>query len=161
MIGAASTGDGKTYIHLCVADLYLAGVTVVVVPTNALRVSVAEACAKVGIPFKECLPGCVGFENPHKWPVIDPTRVVIVVADTATSSQSKFPQFLHVMGLRGLVNRVVVDEAQLVLEAADYRPGLKDLGKLGSMAGGRSRDVLEWLLYEEHDWRAWQGVATR
>jgi superfamily II DNA helicase RecQ len=100
------TAAGKSLTFMLPA-LTSTGVTVLVVPLLSLKSNLRDRCRKAGI---ECVEW--SSEHPHEW-----AQVVIVVPEVAVSAP--FESFLNRQRAMGRLDRVVVDEAHLVLESTN------------------------------------------
>ena len=102
-----------------------AGVTVVVVPYRALIEDLVGRLQKRGID-------CIEWKHGES----SPAAVVVVSADVAgnTISNGNFLGYATMLGGKGLLRRVVVDECHLIITSSDWRPKLALLRNLRLLA---------------------------
>jgi superfamily II DNA helicase RecQ len=104
IVAVMGTGTGKSLTFMLPA-LTSTGVTVLVVPLLALKSNLRDRCRKAGI---ECVEW--DSEHPHEW-----AQVVLVVPESVVSAP--FESFLNRQRAMGRLDRIVVDEAHIVLES--------------------------------------------
>jgi len=117
------TGGGKSTLYLVMSRLHAADVTIVIVPLIALRQDLIRRCRESGILYWHYNNVDRMEERLHAVP-----SLVFVDVESATTDQ--FVAFLRQLHDSGRVDRLVLDEAHLVLTASHYRDNLGWLGKL-------------------------------
>jgi superfamily II DNA helicase RecQ len=115
------TGGGKSLLFTVPACIDPSGVTVVVVPYRALIDDLVKRIQDCGI---DCLEWKYGESNP--------AAVVVVSADLAgdITSNGNFLSYANMLVSKGLLRRVVIDEAHLIFTSSDWRPKLATLRNL-------------------------------
>ncbi|TKA75572.1 hypothetical protein B0A55_07939 [Friedmanniomyces simplex] len=103
------TGGGKSMLFMAPACLDDPGVTVVVVPYRALLDNLLSTAKKAGIDCMEWQPG-----------EVNPAALVLVSADKVVP----FMRYAGVLGEKGLLRRVFVDESHLTFTSSNWRPKL-------------------------------------
>ncbi|KAF2624455.1 P-loop containing nucleoside triphosphate hydrolase protein [Macroventuria anomochaeta] len=118
------TGGGKSLLFMVPACLVDAGVTVVVVPYQALIEDLVSRVQRCGI---DCIEWRHGKTNP--------ASVVVVSADVAgdTDSNGNFLGYARMLDSKGLLRWVVVDECHLTFTSSHWRPKLAALKNLRSL----------------------------
>jgi superfamily II DNA helicase RecQ len=104
VVAIMGTGSGKSLTFMLPA-LTSTGVTVLVVPLLALKSNLRDRCRKAGIKCVEW-----SSEHSHEW-----AQIVLVVPEVAVSAP--FESFLNRQRAMGRLDRVVIDEAHIVLES--------------------------------------------
>ena len=117
------TGGGKSTLYLVMSCLQAADVTIVIVPLIALRQDLIRRCREAGIPYWHYNNVDRMEERLHAVPPL-----VFVDVESATTKQ--FVAFLQQLHHSGRVDRLVLDEAHLVLTSTPYRANLGWLGTL-------------------------------
>ena len=117
------TGGGKSTLYLVLSRLSAAEVTIVVVPFIALRQDLVRRCHEHGLAYWHYNSVDRMQDRLHAVPAL-----VFVDVDTAVTSP--FLAFLKQLHDLGRVDRLILDEAHLVLTASSYRENLGRLGML-------------------------------
>ena len=117
------TGGGKTTLYMALSRLSTAEVTVVIVPFVALRQDLIRRCREHAVPY---------WHYNHVDRMQDRLHAVpsLVLVDVDTAVTSAFMAFLRQLNDLGRLDRLVLDEAHLVLTSSDYRENLGLLGML-------------------------------
>jgi superfamily II DNA or RNA helicase len=123
-------GGGKTFTTIALAGSFKYGIIFMVCPTRAAQNSVEQAATRLGIGHKRYTRFDTDFMSPETWDVHNEVRVVSVVIDTALAGHSGFLNFVGWMDKRGLVIRLVVDEAHELYSSLAYRPSVRYFEKL-------------------------------
>jgi superfamily II DNA helicase RecQ len=120
VIYVMGTSSGKSLLFMLPA-FSSSGTTIVIVLIIALREDMKRRCVETGI-------SC------HEWESEEPipTTTVQIVLVTPESSLSKgFQGYMNRIRSRGQLDRVVFDEAHVVLDSTDdFRPQMQELGAL-------------------------------
>ncbi|KAK1809579.1 hypothetical protein LTR12_016055 [Friedmanniomyces endolithicus] len=103
------TGGGKSMLFMAPACLDDPGVTVVVVPYRALLDNLLSTAKKAGIDCIEWQPG-----------EVNAAALVLFSADKV----GPFMRYAGVLGEKGLLRRVFVDESHLTFTSSNWRPKL-------------------------------------
>jgi len=111
------TGGGKTFVFMAAACMEDPGVTIFVVPFRALIENMVKRMSKAGID-------CIEWKHGH----VNPATVVIVSADTAVDAG--FLSYAMLLNIKGMLRRVVIDEAHLTFTSSDWRTKLARLKDL-------------------------------
>ncbi|KFY66180.1 hypothetical protein V496_02146 [Pseudogymnoascus sp. VKM F-4515 (FW-2607)] len=115
LVAILPPGGGKSLVFMVPAMLSGSGVTIVVAPYAELKRQLVTRCIDAGLDCKHWPEAREG------WP-----RVVLVSAEAASSDD--FLQWAADVGVRGKLDRVVIDECHLTFTAADeYRKKLRGL----------------------------------
>ncbi|KAI7056165.1 hypothetical protein KC339_g18245 [Hortaea werneckii] len=114
LIVVLPTGGGKSLLFMAPACLDDPGVTIVVVPYRPLLNNLLATAKKAKIDCMEYRPG---EQNP--------AALVFVSADFVTGTQ--FLSYGQLLGARGVLRRVFVDESHLAFTSSDWRPKLAGL----------------------------------
>ena len=109
------TGGGKSLFFMLPAAGSQDGVSVVVVPLNALRTDLKDRCDRAGIASAEWEGG---KRPPYR------ARIVFVTPEAAV--QEAFGRFMNEKIASGQLERVVIDECHVILEEAEqsFRPDI-------------------------------------
>ena len=112
LIVVLPTGRGKSLLFSVPACMDDAGVTVVVVPYQALIKDLVDRMQKCGID-------CIEWKHGKS----SPAAVVVVSADAAgdTTSNGNFLGYANMLSRKGLLQQVVVDECHLVITSSNWR----------------------------------------
>ncbi|KAK3617752.1 hypothetical protein LTR22_026629 [Elasticomyces elasticus] len=129
------TGGGKSLLFMLPAAGSQDGVTVVVVPLNALRADLTQRCERAGIP-------CAAWEGGKRPPYR--ARIVFVTPEAAV--KEAFARFMNEKIACGQLERVVIDEYHVVLEEdesniRDGKPFRPDMLQLWEMTEKRTQVV--------------------
>lgn len=117
------TGSGKTLMYVVPTLLPMAQVTVVICPLVAARVDLLRRCKEWGINPTIYRPGLVTEHQLHAI-----SSLLLVDVDLAVTSS--FIAVFTALHACGRLDRLVIDEAHLILTAAHYRENLGLLGVL-------------------------------
>ncbi|KFZ18502.1 hypothetical protein V501_01170 [Pseudogymnoascus sp. VKM F-4519 (FW-2642)] len=121
LVAILPTGRGKSLVFMVPAMLSGSGVTIVVAPYAELKRQLVTRCIDAGLDCKHWP------EARESWP-----RVVLVSAEAASGDD--FLQWAADVGVRGKLDRVVIDECHLTFTAADeYRRKLRGLVNLRNL----------------------------
>ena len=116
------TGSGKTLLYVVPTLLPEAQVTVIIVPLIALKQDLLRRCTQWNLaPL--CYQNSIAIDQLHAVPSL-------VLVDIETAVTPSFLAFLQQLQAHGRLDRIVLDEAHLVLTAAHYRTSLGLLGDL-------------------------------
>ncbi|KAK5109836.1 hypothetical protein LTR85_002041 [Meristemomyces frigidus] len=123
------TGGGKSLLFMLPAAGSQDGVTVVVVPLNALRADLKQRCDRVGI-------ACAAWEGGKRPP--DRARIVFVTPEAAVTEA--FGRFMNEKVASGQLERVVIDECHIIIEEEEeaFRP---DISRLYEMTEKKTQVV--------------------
>jgi superfamily II DNA helicase RecQ len=119
IVQVSGTGGGKSLSFMLPAYCSgIDGVSIVIVPLVALREDMVRRCRESMI-------------NVHVWDGSGTNRAASIVLVTPESASSRgFRDFVNRLRSRQQLDRVVVDECHMVLDAGDsFRPELRALGK--------------------------------
>ncbi|KAI9803332.1 MAG: hypothetical protein M1826_004969 [Phylliscum demangeonii] len=116
------TGGGKSLLFLLPCLLPGAHVTVVILPLVALRQDLMRRCEEVGV-------GHVVWS-----PSLDASAAPLALAAAEHTVQPAFRAFLIRLHQQRRLERIVMDEAHLVMTARDYRRCMATLGDLRQVA---------------------------
>ncbi len=105
------TGGGKSLLFMAPACFEDPGVTIVVVPYRALINNLVQTAQAAGIDSREWRPG----ER-------NPAALIFVSADQVEGGA--FMGYAQLLGLKGLLRRVFVDESHLTFTSSNWRPKL-------------------------------------
>ena len=123
IVQVAGTGEGKSLTFMLPAYCEPSGVTIVVVPMLALRADMEQRCRQAGLSVSVWESGGGRVAS-----------MVLVTPETALTKG--FAEFVSRLRDRQQLDRVVVDEAHLLLESNwAFRPALKLLGQRLSEMG--------------------------
>lgn len=111
------TGGGKGEVLLIPASLSRERITLVVVPTNALKTQLHERCGRLGLDSTVWSPTGSNL-----------TSVVLVVPEQTSSE--RFGAFISGICSRGRLGRIVFDEAQGYIYDTGWRQSLRDMAWL-------------------------------
>lgn len=120
------TGAGKTIVFLVPTLLPGAQVTVVIIPLIALKHDLLRRCKEWGIE-----PLCYRPESWHEDRLHAVPSLVLIDIDLAVSERAR--SFLRALYANNRLDRIVLDEAHLLLTASHYREKLGLLGALRSI----------------------------
>jgi len=116
------TGSGKSILFVVPSQLLGAHVTIVIVPLIALKQDLLRRCREWGI-------ACLCYDpasTPSQLHAV-PALLLVDIETAVTSSFLAFVQNLHAVGR---VDRLVLDEAHLLLTASHYRESIGAIGML-------------------------------
>ena len=115
------TGGGKSLFFMLPAAGSQDGVTVVVVPLNALRTDLKQRCDRIGIASAEWEGG---RRPPYR------ARIVFVTPEAAV--QEAFGRFMNEKVASGQLDRIVIDECHVIIEEEEqpFRPDILQLYKM-------------------------------
>ncbi|KAL8688231.1 MAG: hypothetical protein Q9218_005804 [Villophora microphyllina] len=108
------TGSGKTVLYAVMSVVLAAEVTVVVTPLIALKQDLDRRCREWGLPFWHYNEAEHMEEKLHAVPPL-------LFVDVETAVTPSFGTFLKQLSDLGRLDRLIIDEAHLVLVASDYR----------------------------------------
>ena len=117
------TASGKTLLYILPTLLPLAQVTVVIVPLIALKQDLIQRCIRWKLAF-------VCYEASQDWQ--DRLHAVpsLILVDIDIAVSAGFRGFLQTLHRDGRLDRLIIDEAHLILTSAHYREKLGLLGVL-------------------------------
>ena len=115
------TGSSKTLLFVLPSMLLQAEVTVVITPLVALRQDLLRRCEEWKISF--AVFGAGRFPQPHAVPSL-------VLVDVENAASAEFLTLMQCLHQTGRLDRIVLDEAHLLLTAMHYREQLSLLGTL-------------------------------
>lgn len=110
------TNGGKSLCFMLPAYLPEAGITVLIVPLVALRKEMVDRCRTLGLRIEE-------FSVEKRIAI----QQGIVVVSVEQASSDIFRQYLEVTSMQGNLDRIVIDEAHMLLTTSDYRASMDDL----------------------------------
>lgn len=113
VIGVLTTGEGKSLAFMLPTLLRGAGTTVLLIPLVALRQDLVRRCADLRVQFAV-------WERDT-----DEDRYLgcpLLLVSLEAASSPRFRAFLARMDARESLDRIIFDEAHLVLTASEYRP---------------------------------------
>ncbi len=113
------TGSGKTVLFVAPTLLPQAEVTVVITPLVALKQDLTRRCREWNVPHAHYHPS-MADERLHAVPSL-------LFVDVEQVSSVGFQTLLEALARHGRLDRIVLDEAHLVLTASHYR---QELGRL-------------------------------
>lgn len=113
IIGILATGEGKSLAFLLPSILPRAGMTVVVVPLVALKGDMQRRCEEAELEY------AVWDSANTK---VDYSGIPLVFVSVEQAIGVEFRAFLGQLDARRSLDRIVFDEAHLVLTASTYRP---------------------------------------
>jgi hypothetical protein len=116
------TGSGKTLLFVLPTMLPGAEVTVVITPLVALRQDLIRRCTEWRVGFC-CYSNSPSFPQPHAVPSL-------LLVDAENASSVAFLTLMQNLNRMGRLDRIVMDEAHLLLTAKHYREQLATLGAL-------------------------------
>ena len=116
------TGSGKTVLFVLPTLLPQAEVTIVITPLVALRQDLGRRCGEWNVPFV-IFRGNAAFPEPHAVPSL-------LIVDAENASAPPFMTLMHGLQRLGRLDRIVLDEAHLLLTASHYRDHLGLLSQL-------------------------------
>lgn len=117
------TGSGKTLLYILPSLLPNAQVTVVVIPLVALRHDLLRRCKEWGI-------SPLMFTANHTWDNRLHAVPQLVFVDVENAIQPPFQTLLLALNRAGRLDRIVIDEAHLIVTAAHYRDCMGQLSSL-------------------------------
>ena len=119
------TGSGKSVLYLAASCLPHAASTIVILPLISLRQDLIRRCRESPIHFWHFNPADAGrmHERLHTAPPL-----ILVDIDFAVADQ--FYEFALHAAQGGRLDRIVLEEAHLILTSSDYRGHLLYLGRL-------------------------------
>lgn len=121
------TGSGKSLLYMVMSVLNAAEVTIVIMPLVALRQDLIRRCTEKTLPYWHYRSRDRMLERLHAVPSL----VLVDVEEAVTPS---FNTFAKQLLDTGRLDRIVIDEAHLILTAADYREHLGLLAILRQIA---------------------------
>lgn len=125
VVGVLATGEGKSWAFLLPACLPRAAMTVVVVPLIALKSDLVRRCTDAGLHFAVWDPRQTSHHQYFGTPLL------FVSVDQAV--RGHFRSFLGQLDAMESLDRVVFDEAHLILTASPYRPKMTLVRQLRSL----------------------------
>jgi superfamily II DNA helicase RecQ len=134
------TGGGKSLMFMLPAAGSQDGVTVVVVPLNALRADLTQRCERAGIP-------CAEWEGGRRPPYR--ARIVFVTPEAAV--KEAFGRFMNEKVASGQLERVVIDECHVVLEEKEDDPFRPEMLKLYEMTEKQTQVVFLTATLPPHE----------
>lgn len=117
VLSVLPTGGGKGEVLLIPASLSRERITLVVVPTNALKTQLHERCGRLGLDSTVWSPTGSNL-----------TSVVLVVPEQTSSE--RFGAFISGICSGGRLARIVFDEAQGYIYDTGWRQSLRDMAWL-------------------------------
>ena len=117
------TGGGKSTLYLVLSRLQAAEVSIVIVPLIALRQDLIRRCREYGILHWH-------YNNVDRMQDRLHTVPHLVFVDIESAVTRHFMAFLQQLHDNGRVDRLILDEAHLVVTASHYRDNLGWLGAL-------------------------------
>ena len=121
------TGSGKSLLFMVMSLVTAAEVTIVIMPLVALRHDLIRRCQERHVACWHYHPGDRMQERLHAVPSL-------VLVDVETAVTPAFHAFARELLARDRLDRLVIDEAHLILTAAGYREHLGLLGALRQIA---------------------------
>lgn len=109
-----ATGTGKTLLVMVAAALEGAGVTIIVLPTVALRSNMLERIGHTGIRYVVWSPG-------------EARSAPLVIVSAEAACTMSFLEYAHRLEARQMLDRIVVDECHLTITAT-FRRSMQRLG---------------------------------
>ncbi|KFX91232.1 hypothetical protein V490_06015 [Pseudogymnoascus sp. VKM F-3557] len=142
LVAILPTGGGKSLVFMVPAMLSGSGVTIVVAPYAELKRQLVTRCIDAGLDCKHWP------EARESWP-----RVVLVSAEAASSDG--FLQWAADVGVRGKLDRVVIDECHVTFTAATSTEGT--FGGCHYYHGNPEDSNAHFLAQREAGFQAWLG----
>jgi hypothetical protein len=129
VLGVLPTGGGKSAAFFGPAFLESNGITVVIVPFNALLQDLIAEGKKMGVkvatwPDKISNPN---LKSGVDYIPLDVNHHRVVLVSAHDAGGVNFPTWLRNLGAEDLLRRIVIDEVHEVLVSQDYRHGMKNL----------------------------------
>ena len=124
VIGVLTTGEGKSLAFMLPTLLPGAGTTVLLIPLVALRQDLVRRCAELRVQFAV-------WERD-----MDEDRYLgcpLLLVSLEAAGSPRFRAFLARMDARESLDRIVFDEAHLVLTASEYRPKIQAVKHLRAL----------------------------
>ncbi|KAL2038903.1 hypothetical protein N7G274_008425 [Stereocaulon virgatum] len=121
------TGGGKSVLFMVISLVTAAEVTIMIMPLITLRQDLMRQCNKRKVPFWHYNTGDHMQERVHAVPSL-------VLVDVKTAVTPTFNAFAKRLLDTDRLDRLVIDEAHLILTAADYREYSGLLGVLRQIA---------------------------
>ncbi|CEN60840.1 hypothetical protein ASPCAL03272 [Aspergillus calidoustus] len=119
VVAIMPTGGGKSMLFILPAWAVPGGTTIVVVPLISLRQDMARRCQQLGVL-------CVAWDWQRP---PDEAAIVLVTPESAVTSD--FQSFINQLVMMRRLDRVVVDECHIIMNAQkDFRPQMAQLGRL-------------------------------
>lgn len=113
VVGVLATGQGKSLGFLLPSCLPRAAMTVVIVPLVALKADMVRRCAEAGLSYAV-------WDGSNETHDFMGTALLFVSVESAV--RRRFRAFLGQVDAAEGLDRVVFDEAHLILTASSYRP---------------------------------------
>src|SRR5271156_5512797 len=126
IVAVLATNEGKSLAFLLPPRLRGAGTTVVVVPLVALRQDLVRRCAELGVQFAVWDEATAADEQRAVG-----CPLVFVAVETAVGAP--FHAFLARLDAAQRLDRVILDEAHLVLTSIHYRPKMRLIRQLRNL----------------------------
>lgn len=114
------TGAGKSLLFQLGSVLPEAGVTVVILPLVVLKQDLLGQCGRLGLSHTVW----------HGGMEVDSTCAPLLLASVEDAMQKKFLGYLRSLRQRDQLDRVVLDEAQMVLTESHYRDSLRAVAEV-------------------------------
>ncbi|KAG5912681.1 hypothetical protein E4U61_000174, partial [Claviceps capensis] len=115
VVAVLATGSGKTLLYMVGAKLAGAGITIVVVPTVALRENLLFRLSEKDI-------------TASVWKQNACTEVSVVLVSAEEACSMAFLQYAHRLTISQKLDRIVVDECHLTITAKSFRRCMSELG---------------------------------
>jgi superfamily II DNA helicase RecQ len=117
LVVVMATGAGKSLLYMLPTLLPGSLVTILIIPLLALKQDTLRRCDKMGLSYALWHPD-IG------------TNVPLVIVSAEQTGHDNFRAYLNKLYAMQRLGRIMVDEVQLVLTAAEYRPSLLLLREL-------------------------------
>ncbi len=111
------TGSGKSVLFMVMSVIFAAEVTIVIMPLVALRQDLIRRCTELGVSYWHYSTGDRMQDRLHTVPSL-------VLVDVEIAVTPSFNAFAKQLSDLGRLDRLVIDEAHLILTASDYREHL-------------------------------------
>ncbi|KAG6248565.1 hypothetical protein E4U49_008391 [Claviceps purpurea] len=117
VVAVLATGSGKTLLYMVGAKLAGAGITIVVVPTVALRENLLFRLSETDIIAMV-------------WKRDAQTEAPVVLVSAEEACSAAFLQYAHKLTISQKLDRIVVDECHLTITANSFRRCMSELGDI-------------------------------
>ncbi|KAG6090771.1 hypothetical protein E4U30_007991, partial [Claviceps sp. LM220 group G6] len=115
VVAVLATGSGKTLLYMVGAKLAGAGITIVVVPTVALRENLLFRLSETDIIAMV-------------WKRNAQTEAPVVLVSAEEACSNAFLEYAHKLTISQKLDRIVVDECHLTITANSFRRCMSELG---------------------------------